>query len=63
MKKIPIKLKIPVRRFKAQSNHSPLKSTSSVDFALVSTPTNSSAKELWAALTPNSKEKATSVLK
>ena len=30
---------------------------------MTSTSTNSSAKELWAALTPNSKKKATSALK
>ena len=30
---------------------------------MASTPTNSSAKELWAALTPNSQKKARSVLK
>ena len=49
--------------FKTQSNHSPLTSTSSVDFAMTSTPSNSSAKELWVALTPNSKKKSTLVLK
>ena len=52
-----------MKRFKTQSNHSSLTSTSSVDFAMTSTPTNSSAKELWAALTSNSKKKATSALK
>ena len=58
-----MKVKIPVKRFKTQSNHSLLTSTSSVDFAMTSTSTNSSAKELLAALTPNSKKKTTSALK
>ena len=52
-----------MKRFKTQSNHGPKTSTSSVDFAMTSTPTNSSTKELWAALTPNSKKEATSALK
>ena len=30
---------------------------------MISTPRNSSAKELWVALTPNSKKKATLILK
>ena len=38
-------------------------STSYVDSAVTSTPTNSSAKELRATLTPNSKKKARSALK
>ena len=38
-------------------------SNSSVDFAITSASTNSSAKEPWAALTLSSKKKATSALK
>ena len=62
--KTPLKVKIlKVKRFKTQSNHGPKTSTSSVDFVMTSTPTISSTKELWAALTPNSKKEATSASK
>ena len=52
-----------MKRFKTESNYTPLTSNSSVHFTIISASTNSSAKELWAALILSSKKKATLALK
>ena len=61
--KTPQKVKTPIKRFKTQSSCIPLTSTLSVDFTMISAPTNSPPEKLSAALTPCSKKKSTSALK
>lgn len=55
--------KVLVKRFKVHSKLTCTTGNLSVEFAVTSTPDNSTVKELWDALTSNVKKKATLAFK